>query len=137
MSCRPFFVHFDTLFNTLMTGGTEFGDVDEQGSQRWLLVDYLPHFGTPSEAILHALKYPPKAEFYGKCARTETFHSYPAIDPSDANGWHTAWIMEFPSVGGLDGLLKSCSFSDMIVEKQTPPPGIRTARSRPATAQAD
>lgn len=114
---EPFFVHIDTLFNTLISGGVQFGDIRADGTERRFLVDFLGHYEYPGDAMAEAFKNPPKAEFYGRCARIDQFQSFPALDPTDVAGIHAAWVMDFSQVGEIETFLRSTSFAHMVTER--------------------
>lgn len=125
--CRdtePYYVHVDTLLNTLLTGGPRFGDVIE-GKEVEYMVDFFGSFADPAEAMLRAIARPAKAEMYRRCLRPGSF-PIPGVGEGDHFGSMRQWAMTFPDLGHMRSLLDQCSFAPML--KDVPPFSFKYGR---------
>ncbi|WP_150698504.1 hypothetical protein [Pandoraea terrae] len=110
--CEPYFVHLDTVFNLLLTGGATFGvGVDEGGQEKSILVDRRMQFATVSDAIVASLKAPAKAEAF-KMMVSNRQATVPKFDEADASGVILGPVLEVPEdPGQLYELMQKCSFA--------------------------
>ncbi|AZN35145.1 hypothetical protein [Iodobacter ciconiae] len=113
---EPYFVHVDTLFNTILTGGPLFGDMGDDGREITLHVDYFKPNVPPSETLIRAIAKPAKAEFYRQCINRMDF-PIPAVDQTEPYGIFSKWVFTPPETGALRSMLNKCSFASDIVTK--------------------
>jgi len=114
---EPYFVHEDTLFNTILTRGVQFGDCTPQDELITLQVNSFPELKPDGKKMVKALAHPPKAEFYRRCL---SLTSYPlmAIDQTEPIGVYAKWAFNPPTPGNVKKYLEKCSFASEIVESK-------------------
>jgi hypothetical protein len=111
---EPYYVHVDTLLNTLLSGGPRFGDVVGTREVEFL-VDYFGTMADPAQAMLQAIAQPAKAQMYRRCLKRVAF-PIPGLGEGDAFGTVWQWILNFPELGQIRTLLNQCSFAAMLKE---------------------
>lgn len=113
---EPYFTHVDTLFNTLLCGGSLFGDMGPEEQEIELHVDFFDPNVNPANALIRAISKPPKAEYHRKCV-TELNTPILAIDETEPFGVFRQWTFTPPKLGTLGALFQRCSFAKNIIVK--------------------
>lgn len=117
---EPYFVHVDTLFNTILTGGPMFEDIEAGDKTITFHVDYFKSNITPADALIHSIASPAKAEYYRRQLVKADF-PIPGIDQTEPVGAYIQWIFSPPETGTLRTILSKCSFAPYVVAHQNPP----------------
>ncbi|MHC6071572.1 hypothetical protein [Ralstonia solanacearum] len=118
---QPYFVHTDTLYNALLSGYSNFGGgFDEDGREIEYHVDFRQDGVADADALLRALKRPPKAEAYKTCIATlDTL--VPGFDESDSAGMMRSPVVAMPEHGrDVEALLQRCSFVQHVRRARAP-----------------
>jgi hypothetical protein len=118
---EPYFVHFDTLFNLLLTFRSSFGAGQDENEQKLEFhVEFRRGGESDADAVTRALKRPPKAEAYKACIAPLDI-TIPPFDDSDSSGFVRSPVMVLPSTTpDVEALLARCSFSGQVVRLTTP-----------------
>jgi hypothetical protein len=113
---EPYFVHIDTLYNTIISGGSRFGDIDPDGNEVNYRVNCLLPTIDAGTALKRAISKPAKAEFYRQCLSQVDF-PIPPIDQMEPSGLYSTWAYTPPEVGSVRATLNRCSFAaNLVVE---------------------
>ncbi|WP_144030049.1 hypothetical protein [Burkholderia sp. AU16741] len=109
---EPYFVHADTLFNILLSGSSIFGGgFDAEGREIEFHVDFRSQGVPDADAIIMAVKKPPKRESYGACVKPLDME-IPPFDETDSAGRVRSPVVEMPSnTREIEALIKRCSFA--------------------------
>jgi hypothetical protein len=109
---EPYFVHVDTLLNSILDGGPKFGDV-VHGEEMEYQVAYFESEVPPADALLSSIANPAKAEMYTRCLQQAVF-DMPVFDEGDTPVQWAQWTLSMPPLGKLLELLSQCSFKAML-----------------------
>lgn len=113
---EPYFVHVDTIFNTIIYGGSLFGDIGSDGNEVSYRVNCFSQKIDAGTALARAIAKPVKAEFYRQCLMKVDF-PIPAIDQDEPFGLYSTWAYTPPEIGSLRSTLERCSFARDLVVK--------------------
>lgn len=111
---EPYFVHLDTLFNLVYTGGSLFGDMGADGKEKTYAINLVRQDRSIPNELIRGIAAPVKTEFYRRCLETIEF-PIPAVDQTEPYGVLVSWAYAPPEVGKLRAVLDSCSFAADIV----------------------
>jgi hypothetical protein len=110
----PYFVHLDTLFNALLTGASDFGGLTENNQELTYRVSQARCGLSGADALIEALRNPPKAEAFKSMVVHESF-PLPPFDHTDAPGVIRQPVLHLPRLPKeAEAILRRCSFGDDI-----------------------
>lgn len=114
MTEAPYFVHLDTLFNALLTGASDFGGLTENNQELTYRVPQVRGGLYGADALIEALRNPPKAEAFKSMVVHEVF-PLPPFDDTDAAGVIRQPVLHIPKLPQeAEDILRRCSFGKYI-----------------------